>query len=244
MEGQQEEGIERHAGEEEGNHRQEHAVATPTPGPAGAREERRRLEKAIMQRLREQHAIKERLYTLRYDTTQPPEDTLRDVENLINELRRLEIGLKHLREEAWRTFEQSLDLSALGLPADALRQALNGEPLGGSTTPTQATAEGAGVRLEDSSELRMMRTRSTKTLEDKSPQEKWRAMFRMFQEWNRHTTLAEAQRLAEKDDKTLKREQVAKLRAAVYTLQQKKQLTHSDQRLLQQLSQRLRSLQG
>lgn len=150
----------------------------------------------------------------------------------------------------------------------------------------------AGVRLDDSNELKMMRTRSTKTLDDKSPQEKWQAMFRtcthhrrwpllrfalmflrsvrlgMFQEWRRHTTLAEAQRLyvlpaspcqascrcdfnaismqslcrAEKDAKALKREQVAKLRAAVYTLQQKKHLTQSDQQLLQQLSQRLRML--
>jgi len=82
----------------------------------------------------------------------------------------------------------------------------------------------------------------------------------MFQEWRRHTTLAEAQRLyviystlttltyeiyfrAEKEDDTrLKREQVAKLRAAVYTLQQKKELTQSDQLLLQKLSKRLRTL--
>lgn len=208
------------------------------------REDRKKIEKAILNKLKDIHAIKERLYTLRYDTTQPHEDTVRDVENLIHELKRLESGLVFLREEAWRNFEQSLNLPALGLPEGSLIKAIKGEqpPGAASAGSTQATAEGAGVRLDDSSELKMMRTRSTKTLEDKSPQEKWQAMFRMFQEWRRHTTLAEAQRLSEKDAKALKREQVAKLRAAVYTLQQKKELTQSDQLLLQQLSQRLRML--
>ncbi len=47
---------------------------------------------------------------------------------------------------------------------------------------------------------------------------------------------------AEKDDKQLKREQIAKLRAALYSLQQKKQRSQSDEQLLQQISQRLRML--
>lgn len=41
---------------------------------------RKKIEKAILNKLKDIHAIKERLYTLRYDTTQPHEDTVRDVE--------------------------------------------------------------------------------------------------------------------------------------------------------------------
>lgn len=41
---------------------------------------RKRIEKAILNKIKEQHAIKERLHTLRFDPTQPPEDTQRDVE--------------------------------------------------------------------------------------------------------------------------------------------------------------------
>jgi len=207
-----------------------------------SRQERKKIEKAILNKVKEIHGIKERLFTLRYDSTQPREDTIRDVENLSNELRRLESGLAFLREEAWRGFEESLQLQELGFPEGYLQKTIaSGVSTAAGAGPPQHTTKGQVV--DDPSELKMMRTRSTKTLEDKTPEEKWKAMFRMFQEWRRHTTLAEAQRLAEKEDDTrLKREQVAKLRAAVYTLQQKKELTQSDQLLLQKLSKRLRTL--
>jgi len=71
-------------------------------------------------------------------------------------------------------------------------------PLGVSTAagagPPQHTTKGQGwsppldghspfspdsffLVVDDPSELKMMRTRSTKTLEDKTPEEKWKAMF-------------------------------------------------------------------
>jgi hypothetical protein len=130
---------------------------------------RKKIEKAILNKLKDIHAIKERLYTLRYDTTQPHEDTVRDVEvrtrhkkwhqraqldalppllivlpplgggvwiypsihlqNLIHELKRLESGLVFLREEAWRNFEQSLNLPALGLAEGSLIKAIKGSLL-------------------------------------------------------------------------------------------------------------------
>lgn len=138
-----------------------------TPAPS-----RKKIEKAILNKLKDIHAIKERLYTLRYDTTQPHEDTVRDVEvrtvannkrchqraqldgvvaipvlivlplsvvygshlqNLIHELKRLESGLVFLREEAWRNFEQSLNLPALGLPEGSLIKAIKGSLLKGGT---------------------------------------------------------------------------------------------------------------
>ncbi len=56
------------------------------------------------------------------------------MKNLLLELKRLESGLKFLREQAWREFEESLDLDELGL-TDALSEQLN------STLPNHKTTE-------------------------------------------------------------------------------------------------------
>lgn len=51
------------------------------------------------------------------------------LQNLIHELKRLESGLVFLREEAWRNFEQSLNLPALGLAEGSLIKAIKGSLL-------------------------------------------------------------------------------------------------------------------
>jgi hypothetical protein len=51
---------------------------------------------------------------------------VRGLQNLVHELKRLESGLLFLREEAWRNFEQSLDLPALGLAEGYLTKTIKG----------------------------------------------------------------------------------------------------------------------
>jgi len=46
------------------------------------------------------------------------------LQNLSNELRRLESGLAFLREEAWRGFEESLQLQELGFPEGYLQKTI------------------------------------------------------------------------------------------------------------------------
>ena len=43
--------------------------------------------------------------------------------------------------------------------------------------------------------LKMMRTKSTATLEDQTPSQRWQSLFRMFKEWRHHTTVAEARQM-------------------------------------------------
>jgi len=51
-----------------------------TSPPTNQQPTRKKIEKAILNKVKEIHGIKERLFTLRYDSTQPREDTIRDVE--------------------------------------------------------------------------------------------------------------------------------------------------------------------
>jgi len=90
--------------------------------------------------------------------------------------------------------------------------------------------------------LKMMRTKSTATLEDQTPSQRWQSLFRMFKEWRHHTTLAEARQILSKQDRALKEEQMAKCRAAILSLQNQKTLSKSDEVLLQQLRYKLRKL--
>jgi hypothetical protein len=216
-------------------------LAYPSPKMAQKaerdREERLKIEQAIKRKLKDISAIKERLYTLRYDDSQTREEMKMNVENHLQELKRLEAGLDFLRDQARTSFLQSLKLEEIGLErawATSLKTS-------GPTSPTIGSSKPAD--FEDLS-LKMMRTQSTATLDNQTPAERWHSLFRMFQEWRHNTTLAEAQHIVQRkgDVKQLKREEVAKLRAAIYNLQQKKKLSASDEALLHQLTHKLKML--
>ena len=75
--------------------------------------------------------------------------------------------------------------------------------------------------------LKMMRTKSTATLEDQTPSQRWQSLFRMFKEWRHHTTVAEARQMYQtlhfmipitlsilslnKENRALREEQIAKV---------------------------------
>jgi len=89
-----------------------------------------------------------------------------------------------------------------------------------------------------------MRTPSTKTIEDKSPSNLWSSLSKMFSEWKFQTTVAEGQYVASRDSNLKDLEEVeseiAKLRAAIRELTQRKQLNKRDQRILQDLQEQLK----
>jgi len=204
----------------------------------GSLDHRKKMEKAILRKEKDIMAMKDRLFQLRYDASQSSEDLARNVKNHIRELKRLESGLDFLREQAWGEFEEALDLRPLGLEGSFTRKK--------HTVPQVKITEPPDEELEKVyngyMSLKMMRTKSTATLEDQTPSQRWQSLFRMFKEWRHHTTLAEARQILSKQDRALKEEQMAKCRAAILSLQNQKTLSKSDEVLLQQLRYRLRKL--
>lgn len=96
-----------------------------------------------------------------------------------------------------------------------------------------------------------MRTQSTGTFEKQPPNEKWQSLYKMYKEWRYQKELAEAQRMASKGmgpppnseaASTLLNEEKTKLRQAIYTMKQRKQLSAGDERLLAVLQQKLKAL--
>ncbi|KAL6076173.1 hypothetical protein QOT17_003080 [Balamuthia mandrillaris] len=209
------------------------------------REDRQKIEKALNNKLQEISAIKERLFSLRYDPTLSSEDRLRHVENHIKELNRLERGFLFLHETALANFEQSLHLTDLGLGSPITTSAAKKKEEPKSVRPSlpkQLSSDDLQDLSKLDNNLKMMRTKSTNTLENQNPSQRWQSLLRMFKEWRHNTTVAQAQHIVANEDKELKREQIAKLRAAILSLQQQKSLTQTDKLLLEQLRNRLRTL--
>jgi len=206
------------------------------------------MDKAILRKEKDIIAMKERLFLLRYDSSLSQDDLVRSVKNHIRELKRLEAGLHFLRLEAWEEFETSLDLSSVGMSPHCITNfAQKYDP---------STNKPAKVLIQDPRDeelenvytgfmsLKMMRTKSTATLEDQTPSQKWQSLMKMFQEWRHNTTLAEARQILNKQDKQFKTEQIAKCRAAIMSILNQKTRSKSDEVLLQQLRYRLRKLNG
>jgi len=96
-----------------------------------------------------------------------------------------------------------------------------------------------------------MKTSSTKAFEKQPPAEKWQSLYKMFKEWRFQKELAEAQKLASKGEGgppaseaavVLLNEEKTKLRQAIYSLNQRKQLSNADAKLLEVLQQKLKAL--
>ena len=213
--------------------------------------ERIEFEKQIYNKLQEIHAIRERLYQLRYDSNRDQEAIKRDVENHIRELSRLESGLTKMRQISLRRFAESLELPKVGIfVEDFLNSQAFGRPSAPSTSSKHAgSASSSAPSSEVPSALDdfdaddrpaepLMRTKSTQTLRDKPPSEKWAGLFRMFREWKHQHQVAEATHIVGRKDTILDNE-IAKLRAAVHTLKQKKELSEGDRQLLLILQKKL-----
>eukprot|EP00010_Vexillifera_abyssalis_P004735 CAMPEP_0201552008 /NCGR_PEP_ID=MMETSP0173_2-20130828/12197_1 /ASSEMBLY_ACC=CAM_ASM_000268 /TAXON_ID=218659 /ORGANISM="Vexillifera sp., Strain DIVA3 564/2" /LENGTH=307 /DNA_ID=CAMNT_0047962399 /DNA_START=27 /DNA_END=950 /DNA_ORIENTATION=+ len=229
--------------------------------------ERIRYEQAMHAKLEELHATRERLYQLRFDTDRSKEEVGRDVQNLLRELGRLAAMLTKLRQQAMRNFARSLQLEELGIDAKKLLSStvigpkhhqIGRSSTAGASSSSDAkkssglvTETGLTVDYYDSSSScddddgvyaePLMRTQSTQTLKDKPASEKWAGLFRMFREWKHQKKVAEATHIIGRKETMLDSE-IAKLRAAVFTLKQKKHLSSSDKQLLLILTKKLEAL--
>eukprot|EP00013_Stygamoeba_regulata_P001778 CAMPEP_0177642638 /NCGR_PEP_ID=MMETSP0447-20121125/7696_1 /TAXON_ID=0 /ORGANISM="Stygamoeba regulata, Strain BSH-02190019" /LENGTH=282 /DNA_ID=CAMNT_0019144815 /DNA_START=71 /DNA_END=919 /DNA_ORIENTATION=- len=223
--------------------------------------EREEYESKIAKLVDELHATRERLYQLRFDTSSSKEDVVRNVKNHIQEVARLEQAINRLRKRSLLAYTASLQLSSLDLDASKLFQPLlqrdpslktfnltNASDSGASTSAhvpaSTSVSRGKLEEEEDYGEMEpLMRTQSTHVLKDKPAQEKWQGLFRMFREWKHHKQVAEASHIANRQEgQDMLEGEIAKLRAAIYSLRQRKQLNNSDKELLRILTAKLKAL--
>lgn len=108
--------------------------------------------------------------------------------------------------------------------------------------PSAATTEDDTMTEQEMANLKLMRTESTSTLEGQTPQNKWKSLFKMFQEWKRETNIAQGQYMLGTRADTSLEEEITKVRAAIVSLQHKKTLPTSEQELLSSLQHRLQQL--
>jgi len=212
---------------------------------------RQQYEVDLEQKLSELHSVRERLYQLRFDYSRPEADIEIDVKNLAGEYNRLQRDISKTMKREIKTFEDSLALHELNLP-----------PLL-SSKKSQAEFVPAAVRLDPSlsisskdqvdehetmedvpEDITLMRTKSTQNLEDKTPQEKWQGLFRMFKEWKHQKNVAEASQIMrrKKPEKAMVENEIIKLRTTIYSMRQRKTLSKSDQNLMQSMTQNLNTL--
>lgn len=178
--------------------------------------------------------IQERLYQLRFED-RSKDDVLRDTKNLFQEYTRVEDEITAMREAQRRQFVLSLQLDQLGLTPAAIRTM-------SVLPPRSHTFAATGQLQPDLEDMKMMRTRSTQTLKDRTASDKWRGLFSMFREWRYQRNLAEANYVAQRDTKDILGEEKAKIRSAIYKLKHNKNLSESDANLLRVLTTKLKAL--
>lgn len=87
-------------------------------------------------------------------------------------------------------------------------------------------------------DLKLMRTKSTETMKEKNPVEKWQGLFKMFSEWKHQDRVAAgiaASRVLDPNQK-----EINELRLAILTLQRRKNLGVADRETLAELQHKLK----
>jgi len=198
-------------------------------------------------------AITERLYVVRYDSSLNGEDILLQTKNLLAELNRLNEELAQIREKGLQKFVKSLELDEIGISRRMKASSFR--------TPSKVIfAPGDSEVAEEKFSLSQyastgtygfMKTKSTGTFAKQPPNEKWQSLYKMYKEWRYQKELANAQQMAsqglalEPDSEAaanILREEKTKLRQAIYTMQQRKNLSAGDKQLLAVLQQKLKAL--
>lgn len=116
---------------------------------------------------------------------------------------------------------------------------------------------------EEANNEGFMRTKSTQSMEDKSAKEKWqvrkhcihtfeyierqkkkkKGLFRMYKEYKYQKAVNEASSYVRKQsDKDSTQDEIIKLRATIYAMKQRKDLTATDEKLLKEMNEKLSRL--
>jgi len=219
--------------------------------------DRVKYEKRNKEKLDELHSIKDRLYQLRHDISRPETDIVRDVKNLANEYNRLEDDINRLRRKEQSNFEKSLELDSLGISGiitkAKLQSSIDREASSSSIPVTEeviiTALPSAYSPIEEHEPMTMipeneklMRTGSTQSMKNLSAEQKWKGLFKMFKEWNYQTKVGAASRIVTTGNNGSVQDEIIKLRAALYQLRQRKNLTESDKLLMEQMAVKLKGL--
>jgi len=196
-------------------------------------------ESQVNAKLEEIHALMEQIYVIRHHTSMDKHEVLEQVKEMVGEVNKLNEELSQLRDNHMRRFSDSLDLADLGIvrrihtrsfrkPSKVQFEELN-NPLLDSTG-------------SESTELPMKRTQSTKTFADKTANDKWLGLFHMFREYRFARQMEESKQILLVPNEEINPTHINKLRAAIYTLLQRKPIDAASSELLLQLQAKLRAV--
>jgi len=206
-------------------------------------QKRCKYEVRVNAKLREIHETMERLYTVRYEADSDIQEQQRNTKNLLTKLNILNEELAQMRQKQMKMFEKQLSLDDIGL-MKRIRTSSFRKKSGVEFTDPDAADETDGLLGAETSGGGFMRTKSTNTLKDKPAEAKWSALFRMFREHRFQTNAATGQHLANADERTIVGEEVLRLRTAIQSLQQRGNLSKSDEILLKILTAKLRAVRN
>ena len=200
-------------------------------------------------------SIMERIYLIRHQSDLTDQVVL-DVKNLLAELNRLQEELAALRENGLQKFCATLDLDEIGIskrPQTSSFRNPTKVDLQPASSKSQLRSFQSNLDVQvPSGAYGFMRTGSISTFSNQPPNQRWRSLFNMFKEWRFQKQVAEAQRMVleggmpppavDPAGVVLLNEEINKLRAAIYTLRQRKELSEADANLLQLLQAKLKTL--
>jgi len=189
------------------------------------------------------YSLEDQMYEMRFDSERDTKAIENEMKTSASEVMKLEIKIANKVNSALDAFELQLNLDDLRLEdlfADSIRTTPT-VPLKKERTTFRRIRTPKKSVAEELHEGGFMRTASTRVIEDKTPKGLWQSLAKMWNEWRFQTVVAEAQYVATRDSdlKDLETE-VAKLRAAIRELAQRKQLSKRDQRVLQDLQDQLK----
>jgi len=222
---------------------------------------RMEMEKAIHSAMIELHDVREQLYLVRFDGTRNQEEVKKAVENYICEIERIEAKVTKLREKLLENYMKSLSLEQLRLSGPlittSLRQNRSMIPQsGGSSQMERLFSEGSLARggqdrqkfgrilsrnelegtqpeLKPPEDESLLRKVSFGLLSIRSPSNQPKSPIFIYQEpavWD------------PTDRRRMTNEEIATIRASLYTLRQKKELNFAEQERVEVLTAKLRAL--
>lgn len=215
--------------------------------PAGDKEsrdleERKKNEKKIRSMVSKLYGVHEQMYALRFSSERDPRSMETEMKAFSSEVMKLEIKIANTVNSALDAFELQLnldDIKCSDLFADSIRAST--APIRKDRSTFRRSRIPKKSAAEELHEGGFMRTASTRVIEDKTPKGLWQSLAKMWSEWKYQTTVADAQYIASRDPEIKEIEiEIAKLRAAVREMSQRKQLSKRDQRVMQDLQDQLK----
>lgn len=205
-------------------------------------EERKKHEKKVKDLIAKLYGLHERLYSIRFDDSVNAKQKEIELTNLAAEIIKTEEKIAKSLNAAMDAFELQLHLEEIqceDLFDAGSKRKREKAPKSKNTArrahpPKKTTAE----EIHDGG---FMRTPSTTSLEDKNARGLWHSLSKMWSEWRYQTTVADAQYVTSRNpDLAQLDNDIAKLRAAIREMNQRKHLNKRDHRILADIKDQLK----